>query len=123
MNSQPIPLLYPLQPGYMDADQFIDQLLTKPETIEWKVALQSKLQSELIGACIFDVNSYGAKYFVKFFTLSCNLLKSALPGYPYVYEFRYKNSYGPDDVTVIEKRGFSSGMTTYPLMIVNDKIT
>ena len=56
MNSNLIPLLYPLQPGFMDADQWIDQLLNNPATINWQAAFRHSLDTDTVGACIFDVD-------------------------------------------------------------------
>ena len=56
MNSNLIPLLYPLQPGFMDADQWIDQLLNSPATINWQAAFRHSLDTDTVGACIFDVD-------------------------------------------------------------------
>jgi hypothetical protein len=103
MNSNLMPLLYPLQPGYKDADQWIDQLLNRPDTINWQCAFTHPLGSDKVGACIFDVNpNIGLKVYEKFFTLNVKSLKKIVPGKPYVYEFEYDTTYEPEDVVVME---------------------
>jgi len=101
MNSNLMPLLYPLQPGYKDADQWIDQLLNRPDTINWQAAFANSLDAEKIGACIFDVDrNTGLKVYDKFFTLKVKSINKVVPGKPYVYEFEYDATYEPEDVIV-----------------------
>lgn len=101
MNSNMIPLIYPLQPGYKDADQWIDQLLNKPDTINWQVAFTHPLSTDKVGACIFHVDpKIGLKVHEKFFTLNAKSVNKIVPGKPYVYEFEYDAAYEPEDVMV-----------------------
>jgi hypothetical protein len=101
MNSNLIPLLYPLQPGFMDADQWIDQLLNRPDTINWQAAYRYSLDTDEVGACIFDVNT-GFKVYEKFFTFKVDRMKKVVPGKPYVYQFEYKATYKPEEIMVLE---------------------
>ncbi len=103
MKNQLIPLLYPLQPGYKDADQWIGQLLNSPDTINWQAAFTHSLDAEKIGACIFDVDeNIGLKEYQKFFTLKVERMKKVVPGRPYVYQFEYEATYEPEDVMVMD---------------------
>ncbi len=103
MNSPLVPLIYTLQPGYHDADQWIDQLLNKPETINWQAAFTDSIDSEMVGACIFDVDpNTGLKVYEKFFTLNVDKMKKVVPGMPYVYQFEYNSTYEPEDVMVMD---------------------
>lgn len=103
MNSLLIPLLYPLQPGYKDADQWIDQLLNRPDTINWLAAFRHSLDADKVGACIFDVDqNTGFKVYEKFFTLNVKSINKVVPGKPYVYEFEYDSAYVPVDVMLMD---------------------
>lgn len=103
MNSNLIPLLYPLQPGFMDADQWIDQLINRPDTINWQAAFRHSLDADKVGACIFDVDQdIGFKVYEKFFTLKVDRIKKVVPGKPYVYQFEYKATYEPEEIMVME---------------------
>jgi len=118
MNSNLIPLLYPLQPGYKDADQWIDQLLNNPETINWQAAFTHSLDGKKIGACIFDVDrNTGIRVFEKFFTLKVDRMKKVVPGKPYLYQFEYDTTYEPEDVMVIDVIN-SDGSRLFDLMMV-----
>ncbi len=102
MNSNLIPLLYTLQPGFMDADQWIDQLLNSPATINWQAAFRHSLDTDTVGACIFDVDqNTGFKVYEKFFTLKVNRINKVIPGKPYVYQFEYDSTV-EEDVIVME---------------------
>lgn len=101
MNSNLMPLLYTLQPGYKDADQWIDQLLNRPDTINWQYAFTDPLGPYKVGACIVDVDpNTGLKVHEKFFTLKVDRMNKVVPGKPYVYVFDYDATYEPEDVTV-----------------------
>lgn len=101
MNSNLMPLLYPLQPGYKDADTWIDQLLNRPDTINWQCAFNHPIGSDKVGACIFDLDqNTGLKVYEKFFTLKVKSINKVVPGKPYVYEFEYDSTYEPEDVMV-----------------------
>ena len=101
MNSQLISLIYTLQPGYHDADKWIDQLLNSPATINWQAAFTEQISSDRIGACIFDRDSVtGIKFYEKFFTLEVKRINKIVPGKPYVYQFEYEATYEPEDVMV-----------------------
>ena len=103
MNSNLIPLLYTLQPGYKDADRWIDQLLNRPDTINWQAAFTHSLDAEKIGACIFDVDqNIGLRFYEKFFTLKVDRIKKVVPGKPYVYQFEYDTTYKPEEIIVME---------------------
>lgn len=103
MNSNLIPLLYTLQPGYKDADQWIDQLLNSPDTINWQAAFRYSLDTDKVGACIFDVDqNTGLKVYFKFFTLKVDRMKKVVPGKPYVYQFEYDAAYESEDIMVME---------------------
>lgn len=96
-----MPMLYSLQPGYKDADKWIDQLLNRPATINWQYAFTHPLGSDKVGACIFDLDkNSGLKVYEKFFTLKVKSINKIVPGKPYVYEFEYDATYEPEDVIV-----------------------
>ena len=119
MNSNLIPLLYPLRPGYLDADQWIDQLLHRPDTVNWQCAFTDPLGSDKVGACIYDVDPItGMKEFLKFFTLNAISIKKTVPQMPYVYEFVYDTSYEPADVMVMDIINSDGSRPFRPQMVI-----
>ena len=119
MNSILIPLLYPLQPGYKDADQWIDQLVNRPNTINWQYAFPHPIGSDRVGACIFNVDqNTGLKVHVKFFTLKVKSINKIVPGKPYVYEFKYDAAYEPEDVMVMDLINSDGSRPFFPMMTI-----
>lgn len=119
MNSQLLPLIYTLQPGYHDADMWIDQLLNDPDTINWQAAFSEQISSDRIGACIFDRDSVtGIKFYEKFFTLEVKRINKIVPGKPYVYQFEYEATYEPEDVMVMEVRNSDGSLPFRPQMAI-----
>ena len=119
MNSVFIPLLYPLQPGYKDADQWIDQLLNRPNTINWQYAFRQPLITDKISACIYDFDqNAGVKVYQKFFTLKVTRINRAVPGYPFVYLFEYYDAHDPEDIMVMEIMNSDGTIPLYPLIAI-----
>lgn len=119
MNSNLIPLLCNLQPGYKDADQWIDQLLNRPDSINWQVAFRYSLDADKVGACIFDVDqNTGFKVYEKFFTLKVKSINKVVPGKPYVYEFECDSTYEPEDVMVNSVYDSDGNAVGYSQMII-----
>lgn len=119
MNSNLIPLLYPLQPGYKDADQWIDQLLNSPNTINWQAAFTHPICSDKVGACIFDVDpNTGVKVYHKFFTLNVRSINKVVTGKPYVYVFDYDATYEPKDVMVVDIINSDGSKPIHPQMVI-----
>jgi hypothetical protein len=119
MNSNLLPLLYPLQPGYKDADHWIDQLLNRPDTINWQAAFTHSLNAEKIGACIFDVDqNTGLKVYEEFFTLKVHRIKKVIPGKPYVYQFEYDTTYESEDIMVMEALNLDITDPLWLLMVI-----
>ncbi len=121
MNSNLIPLLYPLQPGFMDADQWIDQLLNSPATINWQAAFSHSLDTDKVGACIFVVDeNTGLKVYVKFFTLKVDRIKKVVPGKPYAYQFEYDATV-MEDVIVMDVINSDGSRPFFPKMAILKK--
>ena len=119
MNSLLIPLIYTLQPGYHDADKWINQLLNKPDTINWQAAFTYSFDTEMVGACIFDVDQKtGLMVYEKFFTLKMDRMKKVVPGKPYVYEFEYDATYEPEDVMVMDVINSDGSRPFDPQMVI-----
>jgi len=118
MNSNLIPLLYHLQPGFMDADQWIDQLLNSPATINWQAAFRYSLDTDTVGACIFDVDqNTGFKVYEKFFILKVNRINKVIPGNPYVYQFEYDSTV-EEDVIVMDVTNSDGSSPFFPKMVI-----
>lgn len=119
MNSLLMPLIYTLQPGYHDADKWIDQLLNKPDAINWQAAFTFSIDNEKVGACIFDVDQKtGVKVYERFFTLKVDRMKKVVPGMPYVYQFEYDATYEPEDVMVMDVINSDGTSPFFPRMAV-----
>lgn len=119
MNSNLMPLLYPLQPGYKDADMWIDQLLNRPDTINWQCAFTHPIGSDKVGACIFDLDqNTGLKVYEKFFTLKIKSINKIVPGKPYVYEFEYDATYEPEDVMLMDAINSDGSKPFFTQMVI-----
>jgi len=118
MNSIIIPLLYSLQRGCLDADQWIDQLLNRPYTIDWQGAFTHPLPSDRVGACIFDVDpNTGLKVYEEFFTLKVHRINKIVPRYPYVYRYEY-DAIIDEDVMVVDTIDLKRNKPLFPLMLI-----
>jgi len=118
LNSNLIPLLYTLQPGYKDADKWIDQLLNRPDTINWQAAFRYSLNTDKVGACVFDVDqNTGFKVYEKFFTFKVDRIKKVIPGKPYVYQFEYDATV-EEDVIVMDAINLDGSRPFFPKMVI-----
>ena len=118
MNSNLIPLLYTLQPGYKDADKWIDQLLNLPDTINWQAAFRHSLDADKVGACIFDVDqNTGLMVYEKFFILKVDRIQKVVPGKPYVYQFEYDAAV-EEDVMVMDVMNSDGSSPFLPKMVI-----
>ena len=114
-----MPLIYTLQPGYHDADKWIDQLLNKSDTINWQAAFTYSIDTEKVGACIFDVDQKtGLMVYERFFTLNADRMKKVIRGMPFVYQFEYDTTYEPEDVMVMDVINSDGTSPFFPRMVV-----
>ena len=110
MDLELIPLLYSLKLGYEDNDIYIDELKKTPKNISWQYAFRHPLDTNIIGACIFDVDeSTGIKIYKSFFILSVKELKKIVPNCPFVYRFEFIEEV-KEDVVVVETMDLDSGI-------------
>lgn len=113
-----MPLLYPLQPGYKNDDQWIDQLLNRPNTINWQSAFAYPIGFDKVGACIFNIDPMsGIKVYDKFFKFNVRSINKVVPGMPYVYEFEY-DSIVVEAVFVMDVINSDGSRPFFPMMTI-----